>query len=232
MTTVLWAILPYCVLAVFVGGHVWRWRFDRLGWTSRSSELLEKRWLSIGSPLFHFGLAGVAGGHIVGLVVPARATRALGISDHLYHQTALVLGGAFGVLATAGIVILTARRLLIPIVRRNGPRADIAVDLALLVLIGLGMGETLGWNLLAGEYAYRESIAVWLRQLATFHPDGALMAGAPWVFQAHVLAAMAVFVLWPFSRLVHVWTAPVGFVLGRAPILVSHPEGSGHAHAH
>lgn len=231
MRTVLWVVLPYAAVAVFVLGHLWRWRFDRLGWTSRSSELLEKRWLSIGSPLFHFGLLGVAGGHVVGLLVPARTTRAVGVSDHLYHLGALILGGAFGAAATAGIVILTLRRVLVPAVRRNGAAVDLVVDVALLVLVCFGMGETLGWNLGVGEYAYRDTISVWLRDLVTLQPHAALMAGAPWVYKAHVLTSLVVFSLWPFSRLVHVWTVPLQYLVRRAHILYRPlPERSSHAH--
>ena len=219
MNALPWVVFPYLALAAFVGGHVWRWRFDRLGWTSRSSQLLEQRWLRIGSPLFHIGLLGVLGGHVIGLVVPARATRTLGVSDHLYHAFSLMLGGAFGALALAGIAILTLRRLLVPAVRRAGSPVDLAVDLLLLVVIALGMGETIGWQLGVGEYAYRETVAVWFRQLPALHPDASLMSGAPWVYQAHTLASLALFALWPFSRLVHVWTVPVQYVVRRAHIL-------------
>ncbi|MDE3097784.1 MAG: respiratory nitrate reductase subunit gamma, partial [Chloroflexota bacterium] len=173
----------------------------------------------IGSPLFHLGILGVLGGHVVGSLVPARATRAIGVSDHLYHLVALAAGGSFGVLALAGIVILSLRRLLIARVRRNGSPVDIAVDLLLLTVIGLGMGETIGWQLGVGEYAYRDTVSVWFRQLFTLHPDAALMSGAPWIYQAHTLASMTLLALWPFSRLVHVWTAPLQYVVRRAHIL-------------
>jgi nitrate reductase gamma subunit len=214
-----WVVLPYAALALFLVGHLWRWRADQLGWNSRSSQLLEQRWLRIGSPLFHVGLLGVVGGHVVGILVPARATRAIGVSDHLYHQSAVVLGGAAGALALAGIVILLLRRLLVARVRRGGSVADIVVDVALLVVIALGMGETLGWNLFVGEYGYRDTVSVWFRQLPAFHPDPSLMSGAPWVYQAHVASSLVVFALWPFTRLVHVWTAPVKFVVRRAHVL-------------
>jgi nitrate reductase gamma subunit len=223
-----WMVVPYLAAALFVGGHLWRWRFDRLGWTSRSSQLLEQRWLRIGSPLFHIGLLGVAGGHVIGLLVPARATRAVGVSEHLYHVAALAAGGLFGVLALAGIVILTLRRLLVPSVRRAGAPVDLVVDLLLLVVIGLGMGETLGWQLGVGEYAYRETVSVWFRGLFALHPDDSLMSGAPWVYQAHVLASLTLFALWPFSRLVHVWTAPAQYVLRRAHILYRSPAAETH----
>ena len=219
MSAVPWIVVPTLAATVFVGGHVWRWRFDRLGWTSRSSQLLEQRWLRIGSPLFHVGLLGVLGGHVVGILVPARATRAIGVSDHLYHLFSLAAGGTFGALALAGITILTLRRLLVPAVRRNGSGVDIAVDLLLLTVIGLGMGETIGWQLGVGDYAYRETVSVWFRGLVTLHPDASLMSGAPWVYQAHTLASLALFALWPFSRLVHVWTVPVQYVARRSHIL-------------
>jgi len=228
MNALPWIVVPYLAVALFVGGHVWRWRFDQLGWTSRSSQLLEQRWLRIGSPLFHVGLLGVAGGHVIGILVPARATRAVGISEHLYHVVALAAGGLFGVLALAGIVTLTLRRLLVSSVRRAGAPVDLAVDLLLLVVIGLGMGETLGWQLGVGEYAYRETVSVWFRQLFALHPDARLMSGAPWVYQAHVLASLTLFALWPFSRLVHVWTAPVQYVLRQAHILYRPPPTETH----
>lgn len=219
MNALPWIIFPYLAAAAFVGGHLWRWRFDRLGWTSRSSQLLEQRWLRVGSPLFHIGLLGVLGGHVVGILVPARATHAIHVSDRLYHVFSLAAGGSFGALALAGIAILTLRRLLIARVRRNGSALDIAVDILLLAVIGLGMGETIGWQLGVGEYAYRETVAVWFRELFPLHPDASLMSGAPWVYQAHTLASLALFALWPFSRLVHVWTVPVQYVVRRAHIL-------------
>jgi nitrate reductase gamma subunit len=223
MNVLVWTVLPYATLFVFVAGHAWRWRVDRLGWTSRSSQLLEQRWLRIGSPLFHVGLLGVVGGHVLGILVPAGATRAAGITDSTYHTLSLVAGGFFGALALIGIAILALRRLLVRRVRRNGSAADLAVDLVLLLLIGLGMGETLGWNLLVDEYGYRDTVSVWFRGLFTLRPDPALMSGAPWVYQAHVLVSLLLFVLWPFTRLVHVWTAPVQYVVRRAHILYRAP---------
>ena len=224
MNALPWIVFPYAAGLAFVVGHVWRWRADRLGWTSRSSQLLEQRWLRIGSPLFHLGLLGVVGGHVIGIVVPARATHALGISDGLYHAFSLGAGGMFGALALAGIVILTLRRLFVPAVRRAGSHADVVVGVVLLVVIALGMGETIGWQLGVGEYAYRDTIAVWFRQLPALHPDASLMSGAPWIYQAHVLASLTLFALWPFTRLVHVWTAPVHYVVRRAHILYRTPR--------
>ena len=90
MDTFLWVIVPYLCLTTFVVGHFWRYRYDKFGWTTRSSQLYEDRLLRIGSPLFHFGMLGVVGGHVIGLLVPQSWTDAVGISEHTYHVVAVV----------------------------------------------------------------------------------------------------------------------------------------------
>src|SRR5919107_145184 len=88
----LWVALPYASIATFLVGHYWRYRYDKFGWTTRSSQLYEDRLLRIGSPLFHFGMLGVVGGHVIGLLVPRSWTDAVLIDDHLYHYIAVVGG--------------------------------------------------------------------------------------------------------------------------------------------
>ena len=102
MDTFLWVIVPYLCLATFVVGHFWRYRYDKFGWTTRSSQLYEDRLLRIGSPLFHFGMLGVVGGHVIGLLVPQSWTDAVGISEHTYHVVAVAGGLLAGVMALVG----------------------------------------------------------------------------------------------------------------------------------
>src|SRR5699024_3507897 len=85
LETFLWVIIPYMALAVFVLGHIWRFRRDRFGWTSRSSQIYESKLLRIGSPLFHYGIIFVFLGHVIGLGIPKSWTSAVGITDHMYH---------------------------------------------------------------------------------------------------------------------------------------------------
>jgi nitrate reductase gamma subunit len=214
----LWVIGPYICLTVFVVGHVWRFRTGMLTWTTRSTQLLERRLLRIGSPLFHLGLLAVLGGHVLGILVPKEATEAAGVSEHTYHVVSVAAGTAAGVAMTLGFAILMYRRARIPRVRR----ATTGVDLATYSLLGLiiltGMWATVGVNLLGGGYDYRETVGPWFRGLFTFDPDAALMTGAPLVYQLHALSAMALYALWPFSRLVHAWSAPIAYVR-RSPIL-------------
>jgi nitrate reductase gamma subunit len=214
METFLWVIVPYVCLATFVVGHFWRYRYDKFGWTTRSSQLYENRLLRLGSPLFHFGMLGVVGGHIIGLLIPESWTDALGITPHMYHLVAVVGGVIAGTLTVVGMVILIYRRRTVGPVFSATTRMDKVMYVFLAGAILLGM-----WNTLAGsipgfgvDYDYREGVSVWYRSFLAFQPDASLMAQAPLGFQLHALAAFGLFALWPFTRLVHVFSAPVGYI--------------------
>ncbi len=211
MTQFLWVVFPYLCLTTFVVGHLWRYRYDKFGWTTRSSQLYESRLLRIGSPLFHFGILAVFLGHVMGLGVPKALTEAVGVSEGMYHFMAVSIGAVAGFATLVGMVILIYRR------RTTGPvfsattRMDKAMYLVLATVIVLGLANTVVANLFI-HYDYREGVSVWFRGIFRFslHPD--LMAAAPLSFQLHGLAAMSLFALWPFTRLVHVFSAPVGYL--------------------
>ncbi|WP_191564375.1 respiratory nitrate reductase subunit gamma [Janibacter melonis] len=214
MSTFLWVIVPYLTLATFVVGHVWRYRYDKFGWTTRSSQLYEDRLLRIGSPLFHFGMLGVVAGHVIGLVIPKVATDALGISAHTYHVVALAGGIPAGLAAVAGLVILVYRRRPTRPVFSATTLNDKVMYLFLGLVMVLGIWNTIAGSLLrfGGEYDYREGVSVWWRSIFTFAPEPDLMAAAPLGFQLHALTAMILFAMWPFTRLVHVFSAPIGYL--------------------
>jgi len=212
MTNLVWIVLPYLCLAVFVAGHVWRWRHDQFGWTTHTSQVLENRILRLGSPLFHLGALGVVAGHAMGLVVPASVTEKLGLSEHAYHLIAVWGGTVTGLMLTVGLVLLIIRRMVNGRVRRVTTRMDKVLYAALAVMVTLGMIATVGVNLVGGGYDYRETIAVWFRGIFWFQPDPALMSGAPLVYQLHAIGGFLFLALWPFTRLVHVWSAPLAYL--------------------
>jgi nitrate reductase gamma subunit len=214
MDVLLWVVVPYICLTTFVVGHFWRYRYDKFGWTTRSSQLYEDRLLRVGSPLFHFGMLGVVGGHIVGLLVPQSWTDALGISHETYHLVAVVGGLAAGVMAVVGMIILIYRRRTVGPVFSATTKMDKTMYAFLAVVIVLGMWNTIAGSIMTvgGEYNYREGVSIWYRSFLAFQPDAALMAEAPIGFQLHALVAFALFALWPFTRLVHVFSAPVGYL--------------------
>ncbi len=213
-----WIALPYLAIAVFVVGHAWRWRVDQYGWTSRSSQLQESRLLSVGGPVFHYAAFAAIGGHVLGILVPASWTAAVGIDEHMYHVISASLGTIAGVLVAIGLVVLVYRRVHVPRVAATTSRMDVLAYVLLSAVIALGIGETVGVNLLGGGYDYRSSVAIWFRGLFLLNPRPELMVAAPPVYQAHVIMAWLLFMIWPFSRLVHVWSYPLMY-LGRPWIM-------------
>jgi len=209
----LWGALPYVILLVLVGGTIWRYRYDQFGWTTRSSQLYESRLLRIGSPMFHFGLLVVLGGHLMGLLIP-KAWTDLVVSQETYHLVALSAGTIAGVATLLGIGLLIYRR------RTTGPvflattNNDKLMYVVLVAAIVFGMIATLtgGHTPTGAEHNYRETVSVWFRSLIILQPDVAAMTAATWQFKVHILVGLGLFALVPFSRLVHAFTAPVHYL--------------------
>jgi nitrate reductase gamma subunit len=215
MTTagiLLWDVLPYVTMAVFVVGMIWRYRYDRFGWTTRSSQLYERKLMRIASPLFHFGILAVLMGHVVGLLIPEAWTNALGVSEGTYHFFAVLLGAFAGAATLIGIVLLIYRRRTVGPVFASTTKNDKTMYIFLVAAICLGVVATLaGAGVLGEGHNYREDVSVWFRSLFYLDPQGQLMADAPLAFRVHALAGMALFIVWPFTRLVHAFSAPVGY---------------------
>jgi len=214
----LYAIVPYAAIVLFVAGHIWRYRRDQFGWTSRSTQVLESRWLAWGSNLFHWGALGAIAGHVFGLLIPEGLTRAIGVTEPEYHVFSAYPGSAAGIICLAGLVILALRRAYFTRVRHTTTPADIAVYVLLFVVIALGIGETFFINTVGPRYDYRPSVGVWWRSLFYLQPQVQVMARAPVLYQVHATSAWLLYALWPFSRLVHVWSLPLQY-LGRPYIL-------------
>ncbi|MCL6517047.1 respiratory nitrate reductase subunit gamma [Alicyclobacillus sp.] len=212
-----WVIFPYAALAVCIVGTLYRFVYGQRGWGSKSSEILEKRWLRVGSLLFHWGILFVIGGHVMGLLVPLSVYEALGVSSEAYHLLADVAGGLAGLSATAGCLILLLRRIFNKRVRRNSTVSDFVALTLLFLVIALGTAQTVVYNNVVGPYEYRLTVGPWTRGLILLHPDPALMAGVPLALKIHVVLTFLLFAVSPFTRLVHVWSAPLRYPT-RAPI--------------
>ena len=214
----IWVVLPYAAMVLFVAGHYWRYRHDQFGWTSRSTQLLESRWLAWGSNLFHYGALAAIGGHFMGILIPSQVTAFVGVSEANYHLISAGAGSLAGIACVVGLVILVVRRAYFPRVRRSTTGMDVVVYVLLALMIGLGVIETAFYNTLGGGYDYRASVGVWFRGLFLFDPRPQLMGSAPLVYQLHAAFAWLLFAVWPFSRLVHAWSLPFQY-LGRPYIL-------------
>ena len=202
-----WVVYPYAMLILFFGGTIIR--FNRYGATitAKSSEILEKKQLMIGSILFHVGIILAFFGHILGMLVPKSWTAYFGITDHMYHIFgSLTMGIPAGTLALVGMAILTYRRMTNDRVRATSSINDILVDWLLLIVICLGMACTITGAFI--EFDYRSTISPWVRSLFMLHPQLQLMNNVPLIYKIHVFSGFLVFGYFPFTRLVHALTLP------------------------
>lgn len=210
----LWGAFPWLAIAAFFVGIFWRWRTDQFGWTTHSSQIYESKLLRLSSPLFHWGMVFVVIGHLMGLAMPKSWTRAVGISDHAYHLIATIPGSIAAVAVVLGFCGLLYRR----IVNRSVFLSTSKSDKVMYVFLGLallsGTVATFSTQVFGGPqgYDYRETISPWLRDLIVFNIHPETMVDVPWQFKLHVLAGFTIIAVWPYTRLVHAFSAPVGYV--------------------
>ncbi|MGB0120279.1 MAG: respiratory nitrate reductase subunit gamma [Solirubrobacterales bacterium] len=217
--TIIYVILPYVAITVFVAGLIWRWRADSYGWNARSTQLLEGRVQRYASVIFHFGVLAAIGGHVLGILIPAGWTSWFGLSEGAYHVIAVIGGVAAGGAVIVGLALLIYRRIKFPRVRATTSRMDVAVFTMLAFGIVTGMLCTL--TNLGDAVHYRETVAPYFRQLFILDPQPELMTApgeVTLIFQVHVVGVWFLYMLWPFSRLVHAFSAPVGY-FRRSPIV-------------
>lgn len=217
--TILFTVFPYLCLTVFCVGHAYRYVTDRYGWNARSSQFLEGSSLRWGSILFHLGVLGTLAGHAGGLLIPQRVFDLFGISADAHLALAYWSGLAVGVSALAGVVWLLRRRIKVPRVRAAGTLNDLFTVGALTVVIGLGLV-----NVLFGHHNVLDTVAPWIRGIVTFTPDPELMRSVPITYKLHILAALTLLAFSPFSRLVHIWSAPVYYFFRRLIVFRSQPQ--------
>jgi nitrate reductase gamma subunit len=216
MTQFLWVIYPYLALMILIVGTFARFYFRPIAWGSKSSEMLEKKQLRVGSIMFHYGILAVLGGHIMGIIIPLAFYHAIGLPDEIYHKFAGIAGGLAGVVTEIGVIILLVRRIGNRRVRINSDVGDFVSLWALLIVIALGTSQTFT-SLLSNPYDYRPTVGPWFRGLITLHPDSSLMASVPLLLQIHILSTFILYAIMPFTRFVHIWSFPWKFLF-RAPI--------------
>ncbi|HRY25574.1 MAG: respiratory nitrate reductase subunit gamma [Rhodobacteraceae bacterium] len=212
MNFFLFQVYPYIALTVLALGSIARYETDPFTWKSSSSQLLRRRQLLLGSILFHVGVLIVFLGHFVGLLTPIGIFDALGIGHTFKQLLAMIVGGVAGVFALAGGVILLHRRLYDPRIRATSSFADIGI-LALLdlqLVLGLLTIVVSAQHLDGGEMV---RFMGWTQAIFTFRTDAwLLVAEASWIFKLHIFLGLTIFVLFPFTRLVHMLSVPVRYL--------------------
>lgn len=208
----LWVVFPYICLTVFVVGNIYRYNADQIGWTSKSSELLEKNRLKWGSILFHWGIIFAFFGHVAGILIPREFFDLFGITEEMYHFGAVWFGGAAGLAALIGGILLWMRRMSVKRIRKHSTKSD-NIGLAMLVIVvALGLTFTIINAPHHNTFNYRETIGPWFRGILIMRPMPDLMVVAPTVLKVHIFLAFFLFAIWPFTRLVHVWSLPLEYI--------------------
>jgi len=212
-----WVVYPYITLAILLVGMLYRFTYAAKTWTAPSTEIFEKRWLRIGSPLFHWGIVFAFIGHIMGVVLPIEFYEAIGVTDEMYHWGGIVGGGAAGLMVVAGLIILMIRKLSVKRVKKHASFGDYWAVGIVLLASAIGAYMTIIYNTTVVAYEYRTTIGPWFRSLFIFQPRYELMADVPRVFQLHVITAFLLFASIPFTKLVHIFSLPARYPT-RAPI--------------
>ena len=199
-------IYPYIALAVFLLGSLVRFERAPYTWKSDSSQLLRRGQLRLGNNLFHIGILALFFGHLFGLLTPKAVYTAIGLTTEAKQTLAIVAGGIFGTLCLAGLVLLVHRRLAEPRIRATSSRMDIFILLWILATLLLGLASIFV-SLRHPDGAVMVQLAQWAQHILTLRPGAAdFIVDAHPIYKAHLVFGMTVFLLFPFSRLVHVWS--------------------------
>lgn len=212
MTYFIFGVLPYLALTVLVVGSIARYERDPFTWKSSSSQLLRRKQLVWGSILFHVGILIVFFGHLIGMLTPVELFHALGISYGFKQLLAIVVGGIAGAMAIVGGAMLLHRRLFDPRVRANSSFADTGILVLLFAQLIIGMGTILVSmkHLDGGEMV---KFMDWARAIFTLRQDAwHIVADVHWIYKLHIFLGLLIFILFPFTRLVHMLSVPVRYV--------------------
>jgi nitrate reductase gamma subunit len=201
----LFGIYPYIALSVFLLGSLIRFDREQYSWKSDSSQLLRRGQLRLGSNLFHIGVLFLFFGHFVGMLTPHAVYEPF-ISSGAKQVLAMVSGGTAGLIAFIGLTLLLHRRLTEPRIRATSKTSDIVIAVLLWLQLLLGLATIpLSAQHLDGSMMVR--LAEWGQRIVTFRGGAVeLLEGAGWIFKTHLFLGMTIFLIFPFTRLVHVWS--------------------------
>ena len=200
----LFNVYPYICLTVFLMGSLARFDRDQYTWKSDSSQLLRKAQLKWGSNLFHAGILFLFFGHSVGLLTPHFVYEAF-ISPAHKQLLAIIAGGVAGTLCFIGLTMLLHRRIFDPRIRLTSHRTDLMILIILWVQLVLGL-ITLPFSLSHADGTVMLVLSDWAQRIFTFRPDASGLVALAWPYKVHLVLGMSIFLLFPFSRLVHVWS--------------------------
>jgi len=213
LNNLLFGIYPYIAFTVFLLGSLVRYDRDQYTWKTGSSQLLESKQLRKGSIPFHIGILAILAGHFVGLLTPKAVWHVLGVSTEVKQLIAMGMGGFFGIICFYGMTILIKRRLGNERVRATSSKMDIAILLLLYAQLILGMISIfVSMGHLDGQEMLK--LMSWAQNIVTINGSVAAdsIKDVHIIFKLHVFLGMTIFLLFPFTRLVHVMSVPLKYI--------------------
>ena len=210
----IFGVYPYIALVTFVLGSWIRFDHEQYTWKSDSSQFLSKAYMRFASNVFHIGILGIFFGHLVGMLMPHSVFLALGISDAAHQGIAIFAGGIFGLMVILGGVILWLRRMFNARVRAASRWMDINI-LGWLILTACVGFSTIFWSMGHAEhqdFTVMIRLTEYVQSVVTLQANPDLLVGIDPVYKLHMFLGLSVFLFFPFTRLVHIWSAPVGYL--------------------
>lgn len=221
-------VYPYICLVVFAVGCILRFDHGQYSWHAGSSQLLRRKQLVFGSVLFHVGILVIFLGHFGGLLTPIWVFDVIGISHGAKQLLAIIAGGAAGLMCLVGMVLLIHRRLFDPRIRRHSSFGDTSILLFLFAQLMLGM-STIFVSLQHLDGHEMVKFMEWAQRIITFRGGAAsFVADVHPIFKAHLFLGLTIILVFPFTRLVHMLSAPIWYLNRRGyQIVRTRNQGTG-----
>ena len=215
LNDLLFGIYLYLTGAIFIIGSWIRFDRDQFSWKAGSSQMLSSKDFRKANNQFHIGILLLFVGHLFGLLTPPSVYHALGLSTQTKQILAMLAGGTFGIICFKGMTVLVKRRLTDARVRATGSKSDIFILLLIYVQLILGLLSITvsAWHMDGSQMLL---LGEWAQRIVTFRGGAAdVVAGVHWLYKLHIFLGLTMFLVFPFTRLVHVWSAPIWY-LGRS----------------
>ena len=207
----LFGIYPYLAIVIMIGVSIARYDRDQYTWKASSSQLLRSKGMRWGSNLFHVGIILLFFGHLVGLLTPEPVYH-LVMTAGAKQLMAMVAGGIFGSICFVGLSMLLYRRLFDKRIRATSSFSDIALLFILYVQLILGL-ITIPYSAQHLDGSSMIALANWAQHIVTFRTGAAdFIINEAWVFKAHLALGLTIFLVFPFTRLVHMLSAPIKYL--------------------
>ncbi|BDH45011.1 respiratory nitrate reductase subunit gamma [Salmonella enterica subsp. enterica serovar Choleraesuis] len=218
LTLFFFDIYPYIAGTVFLVGSLIRYDYGQYSWRAGSSQIMDKRWMRVASNLFHIGVLGVLVGHFLGMLTPHWMYESF-LPLSVKQQMAMYMGGGCGVIMLIGGLMLLYRRLFNPRVRAISSGADILILVLLLVQVTLGL-STIPFSAQHPDGSEMMKLVNWAQHVVTFRfGASSYLDGVAFVYRVHLVLGMTLFLLFPFTRLVHVWSIPLEYFTRRTQLV-------------